>query len=140
MDAAHHVDIKAHLRKYYIVFAALAVGTILTVAASQIDATPTQHVLIALFIAICKASLVGAYFMHLISERKALFSILILTVVLFGVLMSLPTMTHDEMAGHPQIQMHLTAAPLTGEAAHGGTATGGAHGAAATDGAHGGGH
>lgn len=131
MDAAHHVDIKAHLRKYYIVFAALALGTILTVAASQINATPTQHVLIALFIAVCKASLVGAYFMHLISERKALFSILILTVVFFAVLMALPNMTHNEMAAHPQIQMHLTTLPETGDAGHGG---------AATDGAHGGGH
>ena len=140
MDAAHHVDIKAHLRKYYIVFAALALGTIMTVAASQINATPTQHVLIALFIAICKASLVGAYFMHLISERKTLFSILILTVVFFAVLMALPNMTHNEMASHPQIQMHLTSLPAAGDADHAGTATDGAHGGTPTDGGQTGGH
>ena len=41
-------------------------------------------------IAALKASLVAAYFMHLISEKKLIYAALTLTVVLFLVLMVLP--------------------------------------------------
>jgi caa(3)-type oxidase subunit IV len=47
-------------------------------------------ILVALFIASLKASLVAAYFMHLISEKKLIYAALTLTAVLFLVLMVLP--------------------------------------------------
>lgn len=142
-DHAHHVDVAAHVRKYNIVFAALTAGTILTVAASYLPVSFTGHVVVALLIAAIKGTLVAAFFMHLITERMALYSILIGTVVMFAVLVALPLMTHSEMAHHPQIVMHLTPPPSTDGEGHGaGGGHEGAHeGAAkATDGAHGGGH
>jgi caa(3)-type oxidase subunit IV len=47
-------------------------------------------IIVALFIASLKASLVAAYFMHLISEKKLIYAALTLTVVLFLVLMVIP--------------------------------------------------
>lgn len=141
-DQGHHVDVAAHVRKYKIVFAALTAGTILTVAASYLPVSFTGHVVIALLIATIKGTLVAAYFMHLISERMALYSVLIGTFVMFVALLALPLMTHNEMVHHPQIALHLSAAPAqahgSGDAKAGGSAAGGAvHG---TDGAQGGGH
>jgi len=80
-----------------VVFAALAALTILTVAASFLHVSTSGHIAIALFIAAIKASMVGAYFMHLISERKALYSILILCVVLLLALLVIIPMTNGEV-------------------------------------------
>ena len=48
---------------YYVVFAALIVGTALTVAASKVDLGPLNNV-VMLLIACTKATLVILYFMH----------------------------------------------------------------------------
>lgn len=130
MEAAHHVDVKAHVRKYMIVFAALTAGTILTVAASWLPVSFTGHVVIALLIALVKGTLVAAFFMHLVSERKALYSILILTVGFFAVLLALPSFVHGEMASHPQIQV----APGVAPPAHGDHGGGDGSAEHATDG------
>ncbi len=54
----------------------------------------------ALLIATVKASLVASFFMHLISERKLILGILILTVVFFLVLLLLPYWaTFDQVSG-----------------------------------------
>ena len=55
---------------------------------------------LALFIATIKGSLVACFFMHLISERKLIYSVLILTVVFFAVLMLVPLGTFlDHLGG-----------------------------------------
>lgn len=83
-------DFKHHVRRYLFVFYALIFGTVVTVGASYI---PFGHhalnIGVALFIAICKASLVACYFMHLISERKMIYGILGFTVFFFAGLMVL---------------------------------------------------
>jgi cytochrome c oxidase subunit IV len=38
--------------------------------------------------------MVAAYFMHLISEKKAIYAILVLTVAFFVVLMLMPSLSH----------------------------------------------
>lgn len=143
-EHAHHVDVAAHVRRYNIVFAALTFATAATVGASYLPVSFTGHVVIALAIATFKGALVAAVFMHLMSERMALYSMLIGTMAMFAVLVALPLMTHSEMAHHPQITMHLTPPPEAGEThgAGGGHETAGSHeGAAkATDGAHTGSH
>jgi cytochrome c oxidase subunit 4 len=48
---------------YYVIFAALMVGTALTVAAAFVDLGPL-NIVVALTIAIVKASLVVLFFMH----------------------------------------------------------------------------
>ncbi|MCH7812906.1 MAG: cytochrome C oxidase subunit IV family protein [Planctomycetes bacterium] len=84
------------MRVYLLVFGALAVFTLVTVGASYLDVSVPMAILIALLIASVKASLVACYFMHLISERKALYSVLLLCVFFLIALMLLPILTQAE--------------------------------------------
>ena len=83
--AAHHGhhghDIGKEIRKYMIVFAALIVGTIITVAASYVDfGGHAINIAVALLIATVKGALVAAFFMHLIDERKMIYGVLGATI------------------------------------------------------------
>ena len=102
MDAHDTAAIRKQTRIYVAVFAALAVLTVVTVAISYIPALherPALGITVALLIALVKGSLVAAYFMHLIDERKAIYSILILTAVFFAVLMATPLLEHMDNRG-----------------------------------------
>lgn len=77
-------DIKKHVRTYIAVFSALAILTVVTVSVSYLHLTMPVAVTIALLIASIKASLVAAYFMHLISEKKLIFSVLVITFGTFA--------------------------------------------------------
>ncbi len=83
-------DIKKHVRVYIIVFVALAALTLITVSASTLEVSTGVHIAIALLIAVVKGSLVASYFMHLISEKKLIFGVLIFTVIFFAGLLILP--------------------------------------------------
>ncbi len=78
------------VRVYLWVFLALIIGTIITVAAWKVH-LPTVFltILVALVIASVKASLVAAWFMHLSSERKAIYTILAFTSLFFLVMLLL---------------------------------------------------
>lgn len=80
-SAGHH---KSHIRKYWLVFVALVIGTIITVVAYFIH-LPTVFltVLVALLIASTKASLVAGWFMHLVGEKKMIYLILGFTFFFF---------------------------------------------------------
>ena len=91
MEGLSPEEIKKHVRTYIAVFAALAVLTVVTVAISYLDLSLPAAVAVALFVATVKGSLVACYFMHLISEKKIIYSILILTAIFFAVLMIIPT-------------------------------------------------
>ena len=58
------------LRTYYLVFGALLVLTLLTTGAAFINLGAHWNIILALAIAIVKASLVAAYFMHLRYSSK----------------------------------------------------------------------
>lgn len=83
-------DVRKDVKKYLIVFFALLAGTILTVGMYyiHIPSVPTT-ITIALFIATVKAALVAGFFMHLISERKAVYAVLLATVFFFAAMMYL---------------------------------------------------
>lgn len=83
-------DVKKDVKKYLLIFGALLVGTVVTVWAStwHIE-SQALVILIALFIASVKAFLVAGYFMHLMSERKMIYGILLATVFFFASLMYL---------------------------------------------------
>lgn len=53
------------LRTYYTVFGALLALTLITTGAAFVDLGAHWNVIVALAIAVCKASLVAIYFMHL---------------------------------------------------------------------------
>ena len=87
MSSGHAHDVKAEVRRYLLVFAALVVGTIVTVLASYIDIGHGGNIILALIIATVKGFLVAGFFMHLISERVMIYTILIATVFFFAGLM-----------------------------------------------------
>lgn len=79
--------IRKEIRKYLYVFGGLAVLTLITVAISQLHLPTWQAIILALAVATVKGSLVAAFFMHLVTERKLIYAVLLLTVFFFGVLM-----------------------------------------------------
>jgi len=92
---AHHSpeEIRKEMRVYLIVFGALAVLTAVTVGVCYgLDLPVHLAIMVALAVAIVKGSLVACFFMHLISERKLIFSVLALTVFFFILLISLPVL------------------------------------------------
>lgn len=95
MTSDHAVDIDRHVRVYITVFVALMVLTIITVAVSYLDLSIPMAVTVALLIATVKGSLVACYFMHLISEKKLIYAVLILTASFFVALLALPVLTHS---------------------------------------------
>ena len=89
----HHSpeQIKREMRVYLYVLGALAVLTGATVYACFGLKLPVhQAIMIGMLIACTKGFLVAGFFMHLLSEKKLIYSILILTVVFFAVLLWLP--------------------------------------------------
>jgi cytochrome c oxidase subunit 4 len=93
MDAHASEDVSKHVRTYLIVFGALMLGTVLTVGVSYLHLPTREAIFVALAIATVKASLVAMFFMHLIDERKLVYSVLTLTAVFFLFLMSIPLAT-----------------------------------------------
>ena len=83
-------EVKKHVRVYISVFAALAVLTVVTVAVSYLDLSTSNAIAVALLIATVKASLVALYFMHLISEQKAILWLLGVSACFFMVCMYVP--------------------------------------------------
>ena len=70
------------VRGYLFVYFALLAGTGLTVWASFIHFdSRAVNIAVALVIAGVKASLVAAYFMHLISERRMIYCVLTFTAI-----------------------------------------------------------
>ena len=99
MSSDHDIiDIQRHIKVYMTIFAALAVLTIITVAASYLDLSTGEAILLALTIASVKGSLVAGYFMHLISEKALITWILMLTAVFFFVLMFIPMASFIDQA------------------------------------------
>jgi cytochrome c oxidase subunit IV len=95
MTGDHAVDIDRQVRIYVTVFVALMALTIITVAISYLDLPTPMAIALALFVATVKGSLVACYFMHLISERKLIYAVLVITVIKFVALLALPAMTHS---------------------------------------------
>jgi len=83
------------IKRYMMVFGALAVLTVITVAIAQFHLPTWQAVTLALVVATVKASLVAAFFMHLISERKLIYAVLIMTVFFFGMMIWGPVHHHS---------------------------------------------
>jgi cytochrome c oxidase subunit 4 len=99
-------DIKSHLGKYWMIGAALLVFTGITVAANQLHLAVPLAITVALIIAVTKGTMVAAVFMHLSNEKKWIYGSLILTVVFFIVLMTVPFLTVNDGIGTP---IHVSA-------------------------------
>lgn len=97
--------IKKEIKVYLCVFGALLFLTIVTVAVSYLHLSLFWAVTVALIIATFKVSLVAGYFMHLLSERALVYTVLVFTVIFFIGVLVLPALTHHD--------------PISGTAFHG---------------------
>ena len=89
MTDEHADDVRKHMKAYIGVFVALIVLTVVTVAVSNLAVGLALSVAIALIIATVKGSLVGAFFMHLAWEKRAIYAVLIMAAVFFFCMMGL---------------------------------------------------
>lgn len=104
MSDAHSIEeINKHVRKYLSVFAALLFLTIITVGVSYFRLPIAQAVILALFIAAIKGTLVAGFFMHLFDEFKekkpVLFTSLLLSVIGFCLVIFLPLFSYLNRLG-----------------------------------------
>ncbi|MCH8133165.1 MAG: cytochrome C oxidase subunit IV family protein [Myxococcales bacterium] len=86
-------DIKQHIKVYVMVFVALGVLTLVTVAVSYLRLPTAAAITVAMIVATVKASLVAGYFMHLLSEEKVILWLLALCAAFFVTLMLVPLAT-----------------------------------------------
>ena len=93
MSDSHAATIDRHVRIYVLVFVSLMVLTVITVGISYLHLPKPMAIAFALFVAMVKGSLVACFFMHLISERKLIFAVLLLTVLFFFLLLFVPVFT-----------------------------------------------
>ncbi len=90
--------VKQHVRVYVMVFVALAVLTVVTVAISYLHLPTVLAISVAMVVASVKAGLVAGYFMHLVSEEKVILWLLLLCAAFFVALMALPVGTETGIA------------------------------------------
>jgi cytochrome c oxidase subunit 4 len=69
--------------------------TVVTVAVSRLHLSVPIAVAVALLVATVKGTLVACYFMHLVSEKKLIYAVLVLTAVFFVALLFLPVLTQS---------------------------------------------
>ncbi len=93
-------EIQKEVKVYLLVFVGLAFLTVVTVAVSYLKLNVMAAVILALTIAAVKAALVVCCFMHLISEKKLIYTVLILTAIFFLAVLLLPIIqSHNPIKG-----------------------------------------
>jgi len=97
-DSGHH---HPNIRKYLMIGAALLVFTVITVAVNRVHLAIPAAITVALIIAVMKGSMVAAVFMHLSDEKRWIYGALVLTVLGFLVLMTVPLFTTLDSIGTP---------------------------------------
>jgi len=74
-------DIQKEVKKYFVVFGALLILTVVTVGVSYLKFGMALGIIVALIIASVKGYLVACNFMHLSSEKKVVYFVLITAVI-----------------------------------------------------------
>ena len=93
LTADHAADIDKHVKVYITVFVSLMVLTIVTVGISRFHLPVKTAIAVAMLVATIKGSLVACYFMHLMSEKKLILAVMLLTAAFFVALLVLPIAT-----------------------------------------------
>ena len=86
--------VQKQVQIYIRVFLALAALTVVTVGVAYLNLPLRLAIIIALFVATVKSSLVAAFFMHLSSEKKIILYVLVLAFLFFAVLLAIPSLHH----------------------------------------------
>jgi cytochrome c oxidase subunit 4 len=114
MDAHDTAAFRKHIRQYIGVFVALLVATVLTVAVSYVhfgaEDSHVGNVTVALIIAALKAALVAGFFMHLVSEKRSIYTMLATTGVFFVALIALTVFSFFDSPGSHDALTHPRAA------------------------------
>ena len=85
----HTHDIQKEMKKYLAVFGGLLVLTVITVSLSYVPTVVTVGIILARIVAAIKSSLVACHFMHLTSEKRSVYLVLVLAAVFFAAMMAL---------------------------------------------------
>ena len=93
--------IRKSIRTYWMIGGALFMFTVITVAVNQVHLAIPLAITVALIIATIKGSMVAAVFMHLSHEKMWIYGALILTVIGFIFLMTVPSFTVHDSIGKP---------------------------------------
>ena len=96
-------DPGSHTRIYLTVFGALAVLTVVTVAIGYMSLPVGLGITVALIIAAIKGSLVDAVFMHLLSEVKPIYWLLIMTIIFLLVMFTIFSGSVLDQVGTPLV-------------------------------------
>ena|SRR5437868_6178067 len=101
MADSHHSDAHAGpgFKAYITVFVALAVFTAISFLVNATVGRNTTGMLIILAVAVCKATLVGMYFMHLVIDWSKLYYLIIPALIL-GTLLVVVLMPDIVLAWH----------------------------------------
>ncbi len=118
---AHHDEHRPNVGLYVKVFLALMVLTLITVAISKIHLPRAQAITLGLFVALVKASLVGALFMHLWGENKLIHKALFITMG-FGAVLILPILDFVMISRRITSPADVAAQHPGGHGGHGGHA------------------
>lgn len=97
---SHH-SIQQEVRRYWKVFAALVLGTIITVGIANVHLGILLGIIVAVIVASVKGALVAGYFMHLAHERKFIYFVLLLTAVFVVAMVVLIMGTVSDQQGRP---------------------------------------
>lgn len=92
-------DVRKHIKVYLLVFAGLAIGTVVTVAASNLQVGVAIGIFIAMVIATLKGSMVAGFFMHLTNEKRLIYFLLGITALLLAVMVFITFSTIGDQVG-----------------------------------------
>jgi len=95
-------EVRRHVRQHKIIALGLVAATVLTICVSLTSLNPSLKIAIAMAIACTQGFLIVAFFMNLISEKKMIFSVLVVTVLFFTVQMGVTV-----WARLPMNEVHL---------------------------------
>ena len=91
-------DIREEVRVYLTVFIALACLTVVTVAISYVGMPTALAICMAMVVASVKAGLVAGFFMHLVTEKRVIIWLLVLSAAFLLFLVFLPLWTESGIA------------------------------------------
>jgi cytochrome c oxidase subunit 4 len=125
----HHHGVESQIRTYLVIFAALTLLTMVTVGVSYLHLPRSSSIVVALLIAVAKATLIALFFMHLVHEgglikwSVAICLALVLVLIVFVIpdIGVSPVEEVERAAQHDAIKFFHN---LAAEAGH---ATGGGH-------------
>ena len=93
MNETEIQEFKQHIRRYLLVFVALGVLTVVTVAISYLHLSTGFAIALAMVVATIKAAMVAGSFMHVASEEKVIHWLLLLSGAFLLFLFVLPLVT-----------------------------------------------